>query len=168
MAFFIFLNKKLHFLLKKVHYLTIDLSVITKKLGGKIMNQNKVVEYTGMNDYIFKEIFQRKKFLVAYLAIVGIQAKEEDIVYENTELKGEVRLKAVRFDIRIKNLKTRIDLEAQKAKIAGRNQEGKWVSYEEYQNRRKIHYASMLHSEAYQEGEKYFEGPKTKVIFFLD
>ena len=132
------------------------------------MNQNKVVEYTGMNDYIFKEIFQRKKFLVAYLAIVGIQAKEEDIVYENTELKGEVRLKAVRFDIRIKNLKTRIDLEAQKAKIAGRNQEGKWVSYEEYQNRRKIHYASMLHSEAYQEGEKYFEGPKTKVIFFLD
>ena len=38
------------------------------------MNQNKVVTYTGMNDYIFKEIFQRKKFLVAYLHILGIDA----------------------------------------------------------------------------------------------
>lgn len=132
------------------------------------MKNNKVVTFTGMNDYLFKAIFKNKRILIAYLKVFGVDAKEEEITYEDTEIKGEVKVKAVRFDIRIKNVKMRIDIEAQQRKIQGFNQEGLKIGYAEYQNHRKIHYASKLHSEAYQVGEKYFEGPKTKIIFFLD
>ena len=132
------------------------------------MNQKYIVKHTGTNDFIFKTIFQNPVILSAYLKLLDIDIHPEEIIYQNVESKGDLHFKSVRFDIRIKASHTRLDIEGQRERISGKSKEGERVSSKTYHNRRKIHYLSQLHSEAYAEGERYFEDRKSKVIFFLD
>ena len=116
------------------------------------------VEFNGLNDFIFKEIFKNKHILVAYLnVLLDLDLREEDIEYQHTEMKMDIKAKGTRFDILITLYKSRINLEAQKLNLGN-----------EYQNHRKIHYASLLHSNAYNSGEIYKELRRTYVIFLLD
>ena len=132
------------------------------------MNKRYVVKHTGTNDYIFKTIFQNPEILSSYLKLLDIDIPPSEIIYQNVESKKDLHFKSVRFDIRIQAAHTRLDIEGQRGRISGRNKEGKKVSSKTYQDRRKIHYLCQLHSEAYAEGERYFEERKSKVIFFLD
>ena len=119
-----------------------------------------IVNYTAMNDYIFKEVFNKKNILVEYLNIIcDLNLKEEDIEYEPVELKDGIHAKGSRFDIRVKAINTRIDLESQNAKLGGSD---------EYQDNRKIHYASQLHSTSYDEGQRYYKKMRTIIIFILN
>lgn len=118
----------------------------------------KVVEFNGLNDYIFKEIFKNKRILVEYInVLLDLKVKEDEIEYNHSEIKGDINAKGSRFDILITTLKSMVDFEAQKRYIS-----------REFQIHRKIHYASQIHSNAYNEGELYFEQKKTYVIFLLD
>ena len=126
------------------------------------------VKHIGLEDYVFKKVFSNKRILSAYLKELGIEVLEEQLVFEVLELKNDIDSKGVRFDIRIRDKNTRINLEAQRYNISGKDKAQKIVSSLEYQNHRKIHYISVLHSEAYKQGEQYFEKPKSYVIFFLE
>ncbi|MDE7213211.1 MAG: Rpn family recombination-promoting nuclease/putative transposase [Anaeroplasmataceae bacterium] len=117
------------------------------------------VKYTGTNDFIFKTIFQNKRILSSYLKLLDVDIKPEEIIYENAECKEGLKIKAVRFDIRIRATHTSVDIEAQRKKIGKDNS---------YHRRRKIHYLCVLHGRAYGPGEEYNEERKSKVIFFLD
>ncbi len=132
------------------------------------MSKNYIVKHTGTTDYIFKTIFQNKRILSSYLQVLGLDVKEEDIIYENVESKEDIKVKAVRFDIRIHSQNLLADLESQREKISGKDEQGNIVDAETYQRHRKIHYLCMLHSRAYEQGEKYLEERKSKVIFFED
>lgn len=132
-----------------------------------IMKQYQV-KYTGTNDYIFKTIFKHPDILSNYLKLLGLDIHPEDIIYENVESQQDISFKAVRFDIRIKTAHTYIDIEGQRYKITGKDKEEKEIDSKSYQDRRKIHYLSVLHSKAYEKGEGYLERRKSIVIFFLD
>ncbi|MDE6656247.1 MAG: Rpn family recombination-promoting nuclease/putative transposase, partial [Anaeroplasmataceae bacterium] len=132
------------------------------------MSKEYLVKYNGLNDFVFKQIFSNKRILATYLRELGIDVDEKELSFDVLEVKKDIHSKGVRFDIRVKDKNTRINLEAQRKEISGKNKEKNRVSYLEYQNHRKIHYISVLHSEAYQEGEQYFEKPKSYVIFFLE
>ncbi len=132
------------------------------------MKKNYVVKHTGTMDYIFKTIFQNKRILSSYLKILGLDVKEKDIIYENVESKEDIKVKAVRFDIRIHSENLLADLESQRERISGKDEKGNSVDGDTYQRHRMIHYLCMLHSRAYEQGEKYFEERKSKVIFFAD
>ena len=81
------------------------------------MDRN-IVNFTAMNDYIFKEIFNKKNILVEYLNIIcDLNLNEDDIEYEPVELKDGIHAKGFRFDIRIKAINTKIDLEGQNLKL---------------------------------------------------
>ncbi|MDE7213115.1 MAG: hypothetical protein K2N42_00880 [Anaeroplasmataceae bacterium] len=126
------------------------------------------VKYTGTNDFIFKTIFQYPEILSMYLKLLGINIKPEEIVYENVEVKNGLRIKSVIFDIKIKALNTQIDIESQRRLISGKDSRGRHVDGKTHHRRRKIHYLSVLHSNAYKDGDLYLEERKSKVIFFLD
>ena len=117
-----------------------------------------VLKFNGLNDYIFKELFNNKSILVEYInVLLDLNITEDDIVYHHSELQTDIEAKGSRFDVLIKLLKSRIDIEAQKYFISN-----------EFQNHRKIHYASQLHSKAYKRGDLYFKKHKTYIIFLLD
>lgn len=132
------------------------------------MSADYIVKHIGLEDFIFKELFKNKKILAYYLKVLEIEVKTEELISEVLEVKKDVDSKGVRFDIRVRDKNIRINLEAQRQNISGKNKAGELVSAEEYQVHRKIHYISVLHSVAFKEGEKYFERPKTYVIFFLE
>ena len=116
------------------------------------------VEFNGLNDFIFKEIFKNKHILVAYLnVLLDLNLKEEDVEYHHSEMKMDIKAKGTRFDILVTLYKSRINLEAQRLNLGN-----------VYQNHRKIHYASTLHSSSYKSGDDYKEDRKTYIIFLLD
>lgn len=129
----------------------------------------KKLEYTCMNDYMFKEIFKNQNILCGYLnKYCNLNIKPEDILYGPIEIKDGLRIKGSRFDIRVNTDRLLIDIEAQRREIRGKNSEGKSVSSKEYQTNRKIHYASQLYASAYKEGQDYVEGPRVIVLWFLE
>ena len=126
--------------------------------------ERRIVKYPGITDSVFKEIMKKKNILKEYINVIcDLNISEEDIEYEPEELRATAKLKGVVFDIRLKVLNTRIELEAQNNYIIGTNKNN-----ETYHDRRKIHYASMLHATSYNKGETYNIDYKTITIIFLN
>ena len=126
------------------------------------------VKYTGTNDFIFKTVFRNEEVLSEYLKLLGIVIKPEEISYENVEVKNGLKVKTVIYDIKIKALDYHIDIESQRRLISGHDSKGRYVDGKTHLRRRKIHYLSVLHSNAYKDGDFYLDERKSKVIFFLD
>ena len=126
--------------------------------------ERRIVEFPGITDSVFKTIMKNKSILKAYINIIcDLNITEEDIEYEPDELRATAKLKGVIFDIRLKVQNTRIELEAQNNYIIGTTKDN-----ETYHDRRKIHYASMLHAASYNKGETYNIDYKTISIIFLN
>ena len=124
--------------------------------------------YTAMNDYMFKEIFTDKNIIAAYVnKYANLNLDPNELEEVRLEHKGSIKAKGTRFDVRIKSDKYGINLEAQNYKVYD-VVDDEVVSYTEYQDNRKIHYASQIHSELYKSGDTYGKRKQTIVLFFLN
>ncbi len=125
------------------------------------------LEYSLMNDYFIKKLFhQPKYFKILIKFVVGLDIEQEVIETTFAEIKANAQAKGSRFDIRVKFRNTIVDVEGQieKEKTNPKNR----TSTLEAHHTRKIHYASQLHSENYQVGDKYDEKKYTIVIFLVE
>ncbi len=125
------------------------------------------LEFSLMNDYFIKKLFhQPKYFKILIKFVVGLDIEQEVIETTFAEIKANAQAKGSRFDIRVKFRNTIVDVEGQieKEKTNPKNR----TSTLEAHHTRKIHYASQLHSENYQVGDKYDEKKYTIVIFLVE
>ncbi len=125
------------------------------------------IEYNLLNDYFIKKLFnQPKYFKILIRYVVGIDIEQEVIETTFAEIKANAQAKGSRFDIRVKFRNTIVDVEGQieKEKTNPKNRQ----STLEAHDTRKIHYASQLHSENFQVGEKYDTKKYTIIIFLVE
>ena len=122
---------------------------------------DNILDYCGLTDAYFKRlVHDRKEVLVKLLkGICNIEVDNEDeIEFENVENIDELSLKTTRFDISIRILNTRIDIESENSR------EGD-IKY--YYNR-KIYYLSRLHSSIYKDTISYNEEHRSFVVFIYN
>ena len=124
------------------------------------MNE-KVLEFCGLNDVYFKKLVHDNKEVIVRLlkGICNLEVDSiNDIEFQEVEGIDELSLKTTRFDVNIKILNTRIDIESENSRHGDTS----------YYDNRKIYYLSRLHSSSYPDKINYNKEYRSYVIFIYN